>query len=173
MGRGRVELRRIENKRKRQASFGKRRDGLLKKAHELSVLCDADVALIIFSNEGKLCEFTSAHSMDHTLQRYYTANYLPAEEEEEEEEAPTEGRYRDYLNLKSRLQSLLRSQRHFFGEDLKNFSLGELDRLEILMDASLNRVRAKKTQHMIDELAELQQKENKLMKINRALRNKV
>ncbi|XP_022850778.1 MADS-box protein EJ2-like [Olea europaea var. sylvestris] len=59
MGRGRVELKRIENKINRQVTFAKRRNGLLKKAYELSVLCDAEVALVIFSNRGKLYEFCS------------------------------------------------------------------------------------------------------------------
>ena len=59
MGRGRVQLRRIENKISRQVTFSKRRTGLLKKAHEISVLCDADVALIVFSNKGKLFEYSS------------------------------------------------------------------------------------------------------------------
>jgi MADS-box transcription factor len=60
MGRGRVELKRIENKINRQVTFAKRRNGLLKKAYELSVLCDAEVALIIFSTRGKLYEFCSS-----------------------------------------------------------------------------------------------------------------
>lgn len=61
MGRGRVELKRIENKINRQVTFAKRRNGLLKKAYELSVLCDAEVALLIFSNRGKLYEFCSSN----------------------------------------------------------------------------------------------------------------
>ncbi|KAJ4843434.1 hypothetical protein Tsubulata_045404 [Turnera subulata] len=74
MGRGRVELKRIENKINRQVTFAKRRNGLLKKAYELSVLCDAEVALIIFSNRGKLYEFCSSpryplHSL--SLSMYY------------------------------------------------------------------------------------------------------
>ncbi|RRT35903.1 hypothetical protein B296_00047577 [Ensete ventricosum] len=59
MGRGRVQLKRIENKINRQVTFSKRRSGLLKKAHEISVLCDAEVALIIFSAKGKLCEYST------------------------------------------------------------------------------------------------------------------
>ena len=55
-----MELKRIENKINRQVTFSKRRNGLLKKAYELSVLCDAEVALIIFSSRGKLYEFGSA-----------------------------------------------------------------------------------------------------------------
>ncbi|KAJ0756956.1 putative transcription factor MADS-type1 family [Helianthus annuus] len=62
MGRGKVTLKRIENKINRQVTFSKRRSGLLKKAHEISVLCDADVALIIFSTKGKLSEFSTNSS---------------------------------------------------------------------------------------------------------------
>ncbi|KAF9591585.1 hypothetical protein IFM89_004639 [Coptis chinensis] len=63
MGRGRVQLKRIENKINRQVTFSKRRSGLLKKAHEISVLCDADVALIVFSVKGKLSEYSTNDSM--------------------------------------------------------------------------------------------------------------
>ena len=59
MGRGRVQLKRIENKISRQVTFSKRRTGLLKKAHEISVLCDAEVALIVFSTKGKLFEYST------------------------------------------------------------------------------------------------------------------
>ncbi|XP_022866389.1 uncharacterized protein LOC111386167 [Olea europaea var. sylvestris] len=59
MGRGKVQLKRIENKINRQVTFSKRRVGLLKKAHEISVLCDAEVALICFSYKGKLFEYAT------------------------------------------------------------------------------------------------------------------
>jgi hypothetical protein len=52
MGRGKVELKRIENKISRQVTFAKRRNGLLKKAYEL--------ALIIFSSRGRLFEFSTS-----------------------------------------------------------------------------------------------------------------
>ncbi|TXG51646.1 hypothetical protein EZV62_024170 [Acer yangbiense] len=62
MGRGRVQLKRIENKINRQVTFSKRRSGLLKKANEISVLCDAEVALIVFSTKGKLFEYATDSS---------------------------------------------------------------------------------------------------------------
>ncbi|KAG6474853.1 hypothetical protein ZIOFF_064068 [Zingiber officinale] len=74
MGRGRVELKRIENKINRQVTFSKRRNGLLKKAYELSVLCDAEVALIVFSSRGKLYEFGSVGT-SKTLERYQHCCY--------------------------------------------------------------------------------------------------
>lgn len=60
MVRGKTQMKRIENAASRQVTFSKRRNGLLKKAFELSVLCDAEVALIIFSPRGKLYEFASS-----------------------------------------------------------------------------------------------------------------
>ena len=60
MVRGKTQMKRIENATSRQVTFSKRRNGLLKKAFELSVLCDAEVALIIFSPRGKLYEFSSS-----------------------------------------------------------------------------------------------------------------
>lgn len=56
MGKKKVELKRIEDKNSRQVTFSKRRKGLMKKARELSVLCDAKVAAVVFSGRGKLYE---------------------------------------------------------------------------------------------------------------------
>jgi len=59
MVRGKTEMKRIENATSRQVTFSKRRNGLLKKAFELSVLCDAEVAVIVFSPKGKLYEYAT------------------------------------------------------------------------------------------------------------------
>ncbi|OQU88128.1 MADS-box transcription factor 51 isoform X2 [Sorghum bicolor] len=67
--RGRVELRRIEDKASRQVRFSKRRAGLFKKAFELALLCDAEVALLVFSPGGKLYEYSST-SIEDTYDRY-------------------------------------------------------------------------------------------------------
>jgi MADS-box transcription factor len=57
MGRGKIEIKRIENSSNRQVTFAKRRAGLLKKAREIGVLCDAEVGGVIFSSAGKLYDF--------------------------------------------------------------------------------------------------------------------
>ncbi|OWM63648.1 hypothetical protein CDL15_Pgr008191 [Punica granatum] len=62
MTRKRIEIKKIENLSARQVTFTKRRRGLIKKAHQLSTLCDAEIALIIFSSTGKLFEFSSSRS---------------------------------------------------------------------------------------------------------------
>ena len=59
MLRGKTLMKRIKNATNRQVTFSKRRNGLLKKAYELSVLYDAPVGLMIFSPRGKLYEFAN------------------------------------------------------------------------------------------------------------------
>ena len=76
MGRGRVVMKRIENKINRQVTFSKRRNGLLKKAYELSVLCDAEVALIVFSSRGKLYEFGSVGYISAPLHDLLSSLYF-------------------------------------------------------------------------------------------------
>lgn len=60
MGRGKIVIKRIEDSTSRQVTFSKRRNGLLKKARELSILCDAQVGVIVFSSTGKLYEYGSS-----------------------------------------------------------------------------------------------------------------
>ncbi|RZB69650.1 Agamous-like MADS-box protein AGL16 [Glycine soja] len=60
MGRGKIVIRRIDNSTSRQVTFSKRRNGLLKKAKELAILCDAEVGVMIFSSTGKLYDFASS-----------------------------------------------------------------------------------------------------------------
>lgn len=56
MVRGKVRMRRIKNPPHRRVTFCKRTEGLHKKARELSVLCDAEIGVIMFSSQGKLHE---------------------------------------------------------------------------------------------------------------------
>lgn len=58
--RERIAIRRIDNLAARQVTFSKRRRGLFKKAEELSILCDAEVGLVVFSATGKLFNFASS-----------------------------------------------------------------------------------------------------------------
>ncbi|KAL4638583.1 agamous-like MADS-box protein MADS4 isoform X2 [Castanea sativa] len=158
MGRGRVELKRIENKINRQVTFAKRRNGLLKKAYELSVLCDAEVALIIFSNRGKLYEFSSTSSMLKSLERYQKCNYGAPEPNVSTREALELSSQQEYLKLKARYEDLQRSQRNLMGEDLGPLSSKELESLERQLAVSLKLIRSTRTQYMLDQLNDLQRK---------------
>ncbi|EYU37394.1 hypothetical protein MIMGU_mgv11b015471mg [Erythranthe guttata] len=65
MGRRKLEMKEIENNSARMVCFSKRRSGLIKKAKELSVLCDVDVATIFFSKSGKLYQYCSTDRTWH------------------------------------------------------------------------------------------------------------
>lgn len=60
MGRGKIEMKKIESAVSRHVTFCKRCAGLFKKARELAILCDAEVAIILFSSDGKISEFASS-----------------------------------------------------------------------------------------------------------------
>ncbi|WOK99350.1 MADS-box transcription factor 1-like isoform X1 [Canna indica] len=173
MGRGRVELRRIENKINRQVSFSKRRNGLLKKAYELSVLCDAEVALIIFSSRGKLFEFCSSSSMLKAIERYRRCSYNASESWVSSADETQQNSYQEYLKLKTRVEYLQRSQRNLLGEDLDALNMKELDQLESQLEISLSHIRSTKTKVIIDQINDLKCKEQILQESNRNLRTKL
>ncbi|PRQ53293.1 putative transcription factor MADS-MIKC family [Rosa chinensis] len=173
MGRGKVQLKRIENKISRQVTFSKRRTGLLKKAHEISVLCDAEVALIVFSTKGKLFEYATDSSMEGILERYEQYSYaerqsmgVPASE--------SQGNWSmEFPKLTARIEILQRKIRNYTGEDLDPLSLRELQSLEQQIDTALKRVRARKNQVMHESISEMQKKHRTLQEQNNSLAKKL
>ncbi|KAE8681488.1 MADS-box transcription factor 6 [Hibiscus syriacus] len=170
MGRGKVVLERIENKINRQVTFSKRRNGLLKKAYELSVLCDAEVALIVFSSRGKLSEFASNTSVAETLEKYWQQRYsspvdIPADE--------TQTLSQEVSRLKAIYESLQRSQRHLLGEELDSLTIKELYKIEKQLDRALSQARQKKMQLLLDRMEELNKKESELADENNKLKSQL
>ncbi|KAH0975721.1 hypothetical protein GBA52_017620 [Prunus armeniaca] len=53
MGRVKLKIKKLESSGNRQVTFSKRRNGILKKAKELSILCDVDIVLLMFSPTGR------------------------------------------------------------------------------------------------------------------------
>ncbi|KAF2291016.1 hypothetical protein GH714_018331 [Hevea brasiliensis] len=172
MGRGRVQLKRIENKISRQVTFSKRRTGLLKKAHEISVLCDAEVALIVFSTKGKLFEYSTDSSMERILERYERCSFTERQVANDSEQ---QGNWSlECPKLMARIEILERSLRNLAGEDLDPMmSLRELQHLEQQIDNGLKRVRARKNQLYNQSISELQKKERALHEQNNMLSKKV
>jgi hypothetical protein len=73
MGRKKIEIARIADERNRQVTFTKRKNGLMKKAMELSILCDCEIALIIFNHNNKLFQYSST-DIDKILLKYTEYN---------------------------------------------------------------------------------------------------
>uniref|UniRef100_A0A5B6ZK78 Putative MADS11 n=1 Tax=Davidia involucrata TaxID=16924 RepID=A0A5B6ZK78_DAVIN len=172
MGRGRVQLKRIENKINRQVTFSKRRAGLLKKANEISVLCDAEVALIVFSTKGKLSEYATDSCMERILERYERYSY--AERQLIATDLESQGSWTlEHAKLKARMEVLQRNQKHYMGEDLDSLSLKELQNLEHQLDTALKHIRSRKNQAMYESISELQKKDKALQEQNNVLAKKV
>ncbi|XP_048434996.1 truncated transcription factor CAULIFLOWER A isoform X1 [Pyrus x bretschneideri] len=172
MGRGKVQLKRIENTISRQVTFSKRRTGLLKKAHEISVLCDADVALIVFSTKGKLFEYSTDSSMERILDRYeqytFAERQLNGTNSESQENWSVE-----YPKLAARIEVIQRKLRNFTGEDLEPLSLRELQNLEQQLDTALKRIRTRKNQLMHESISEMHKKQKALRELNNSLAKQV
>nr|ACU24531.1 unknown [Glycine max] len=172
MGRGRVELKRIENKINRQVTFSKRRSGLLKKAREISVLCDADVALIVFSTKGKLLDYSNQPCTERILERYERYSYAERQLVGDDQ-PPNENWVIEHEKLKARVEVLQRNQRNFMGEDLDSLNLIGLQSLEQQLDSALKHIRSRKNQAMNESIFELQKKDRTLREHNNLLSKKI
>ncbi|GMI88420.1 TRANSPARENT TESTA16, ARABIDOPSIS BSISTER, AGAMOUS-like 32 [Hibiscus trionum] len=162
MGRGKIAIKRIENQTTRQVTFSKRRAGLLKKTHELSVLCDAQIGLIIFSSTGKLCQYcTEPYRMEHIIERYQKVKGTRIPEHDNREQL-----YNELAVLRKETRSLQLSMRRYTGEDMSSIPYQELEQLEQELERSVNRVRERKNELLQQQLDNLRRKERILEEEN-------
>ncbi|KAK6132244.1 hypothetical protein DH2020_034004 [Rehmannia glutinosa] len=174
MGRGKIEVKRIENKTSRQVTFSKRRTGLMKKTHELSVLCDAQIGLIVFSSKGKLTEYcTPPFSMKQIIDRYVKAKGIPIPEHENRVgPAPYNDQYnKELTRMKNETLSLQLSLQRYKGDDLSSVQFEELTELEHQLEQSVYKVRARKFQLLQEQLENLKRTEVMLEKENQEMYN--
>jgi len=78
MGRRKIQIKRIECEKKRQATFIKRKTGLMKKAMELSILCGSKVSLVI-DHQGEISRYES-HDKEKITTDLENYNFLNNED---------------------------------------------------------------------------------------------
>ncbi|XP_019084043.1 PREDICTED: agamous-like MADS-box protein AGL11 isoform X2 [Camelina sativa] len=171
MGRGKIEIKRIENSTNRQVTFCKRRNGLLKKAYELSVLCDAEVALIVFSTRGRLYEYAN-NNIRSTIERYKKA-CSDSTNTSTVQEINAAYYQQESAKLRQQIQTIQNSNRNLMGDSLSSLSVKELKQVENRLEKAISRIRSKKHELLLAEIENMQKREIELDNENIYLRTKV
>ncbi|MED6184512.1 hypothetical protein PIB30_048160 [Stylosanthes scabra] len=158
MTKHKIEIKKIENIAARQVAFSKRRRSLFKKAEELSTLCDAEVALLVFSATGKLFQHSSS-SVEQVIEMHKNVHssidksYLPTME----------------FQMRNEVADKTRELRKLNGEELQELKFQELMKLEERLLKGLTRVLKAKDERMANDITALKRKEEDLMRENRRL----
>ncbi|PIA47574.1 hypothetical protein AQUCO_01400308v1 [Aquilegia coerulea] len=160
MGRGKIEIKRIENSTNRQVTYSKRRNGILKKAREIHILCGAEIALVIFSSTGKMSEYISPPgptTLIKILDKYQKTSGKKLWDAKHE-----------YLSseldrIKKENDNMQIELRHLKGEDINSLNAKELIPIEEALQNGLSKVRDKKSDiwRMMRKNTGLLEEENK------------
>ncbi|KAK3231719.1 hypothetical protein Dsin_003600 [Dipteronia sinensis] len=148
MARGKIQIKRIENATNRQVTYSKRRNGLFKKARELTVLCDAKVSLIMVSSTNKVHEYISpsAISTKEFFDQYqrtsgidlWSSNYENMQE--------------SLKKLKEVNNNLRREIRQRIGEGLNGLKFKQICALQQEIDESLKVIRERRLRVMSNQI---------------------
>ncbi|KAJ8768937.1 hypothetical protein K2173_023932 [Erythroxylum novogranatense] len=170
MTRQKIQIKKIDNITARQVTFSKRRRGLFKKASELSTLCDAEIALIVFSATGKLFEYSSS-SVKQVIERHNlqskNLDKIVQPSLELQLDSATDN------NLSKEIYEKSRELRQLKGQELQELNIEELQHLEELLAKGLTRVLEAKDDRIANEISTSKRKRIKLMEQNQRLRNQV
>ncbi|XP_076954078.1 agamous-like MADS-box protein MADS9 isoform X2 [Bidens hawaiensis] len=153
MGRGKIEIKRIENTSNRQVTYSKRKNGIIKKAKEIRVLCDANVSLVISRSSSKMHEYCSPKTnLIDMLDRYQrlSGNKLW--------DAKHENLQNEIDRIKKENESMQIELRHLKGEDITSLNYEELIGLEDALENGLTNIREKK-----DEIPKIMRKREQVL----------
>uniref|UniRef100_A0A2N9ITG7 Uncharacterized protein n=1 Tax=Fagus sylvatica TaxID=28930 RepID=A0A2N9ITG7_FAGSY len=158
MGRGKIEIKRIENSSNRQVTYSKRRSGIIKKAKEITVLCDAKVSLVVFASSGKMHEYCSpSTTVIDILEKYHQQSGKRLWD------AKHENLSNEIDRIKKENDNMQVELRHLKGEDIQSLQIKELMVLEEALDNGLSSIREKQMEywHAATKNKEMLEDENK------------
>ncbi|XP_021602448.1 agamous-like MADS-box protein AGL12 isoform X2 [Manihot esculenta] len=174
MARGKVQMKRIENPVHRQVTFCKRRSGLLKKAKELSVLCDAEIGVFIFSPHGKFYELAT-NGMQELVERYMKVSGGNMQPDEQAKETQSLDAKEEINMLKKEIEILQKGLRYLVGGGAEHsqMTMDELLMLEKNLEIWICHIRSKKMEIMSKEIQLLKNKEGIMKAANQYLQDKI
>uniref|UniRef100_A0A2P2LCT9 Uncharacterized protein MANES_10G099000 n=1 Tax=Rhizophora mucronata TaxID=61149 RepID=A0A2P2LCT9_RHIMU len=170
MARQKIQIKKIDNITARQVTFSKRRRGLFKKAYELSTLCDAEIALIVFSATGKLFEYSST-SVKQVVEKRNLLSENLNRLDRPSLELPLDDAL--YIKLSKEIAEKNRELSQIRGEELEGLTLEDLQHLEELLVKGLRRVLQTKDERIENEINTIRGKEAELMEENQWLKQRV
>ncbi|XP_073117266.1 MADS-box transcription factor 51 isoform X3 [Elaeis guineensis] len=170
MRRGKVQIRRIEDKASRQVTFSKRRGGLFKKARELAVLCDAEVGLIVFSPSGKPYEFCSSSSMEDTITRYEQISDAGQDVSKNIDKEQNHGKDFACPTINSKL---MKQSPWSLETDIAELDVNELEQLEKELSDASKQIQSRKTKLMMDTINKFQDEKRLMMDTINKLQDEV
>ncbi|KAL0351808.1 UNVERIFIED_CONTAM: Floral homeotic protein DEFICIENS [Sesamum calycinum] len=164
MARGKIQIKKIENQTNRQVTYSKRRNGLFKKAHELTVLCDARVSIIMISSTQKLHEYISpSTSTKQVFDQYQKAVGVDLWSSHYE-------KMQEHLKkLKDVNRNLRREIRQRMGESLNDLGYDQMVNLIEDMDSSLRLIRERKYKVIGNQIETSKKKLRNVEEIHRNL----
>ncbi|GAY37497.1 Floral homeotic protein APETALA 3 [Citrus sinensis] len=166
MGRGKMEMKRIENATNRQVTFSKRRNGLFKKARELTILCDAKVSILICSSTAKAHEYISPSTTTKQLLDLYQKT-LRVDLWSSHYEKMLEN-----LGAVEQVNRILKKQiRQRMGESLNDLTLEELTGLEQDILDGLKIIHECKDQVLARQINTFKRKVRGVQKENKSLQD--
>ncbi|XP_062104783.1 floral homeotic protein PMADS 2 [Humulus lupulus] len=140
MGRGKIEIKKIENTSNRAVTYAKRKAGIFKKAREIAILCDVKVSLIIVSGSGKMDAMCSPDNSLSTICEEYHKH-----SKEKLWPAKHENLYNEIEMVKKENENMVIELRHLNGQDI-NLNHYELIPIEEALENGLLSVRARKSE---------------------------
>ncbi|KAL2521601.1 MADS-box transcription factor 30 [Forsythia ovata] len=151
MGR-KIDMKKIEDVTKCQVTFSKRRTSLMRKANEIAVCCDVDVAFVAFSPSGRVSKYSGQRRIEDVLHRYVNLS--------------ADRRLNNITNVQDKVEKLKKidhikgdnSKLHFL--DKQDYepdpeqepSLHQLSWCERNLQNSLERVMARKNLNLMDQM---------------------
>ncbi|TKY71504.1 MADS-box protein SVP [Spatholobus suberectus] len=150
-------------------TFSKRKRGLFKKAQELSTLCDAEIAVTVFSAAGKLFEYASS-SVQQVIKRYNLHTRIDKLQHPSVELQLDSDTYNYFVAMRNEVADRTHELRKLNGEELQGLKIRELQELEKLITKGLARVSKAKDERIVKDSIELKKKGVELMQKNQQLK---